>query len=145
MMKYRLLIVDDEELIRRGLCARINSFGLSDLEIDEADSGGAALAGESSRQAMARELFEETGIRADASEFEYLESGMDRNFHYDYYCLKRNTPVQEIVLLPGETDGVKWVSYDQVHEMIRRREICKIIAGQFQRQEKYLRQRDTAE
>ena len=109
------------------------------------NSGGAALAGESSRQAMARELFEETGIRADASEFEYLESGMDRNFHYDYYCLKRNTPVQEIVLLPGETDGVKWVSYDQVHEMIRRREICKIIAGQFQRQEKYLRQRDTAE
>ena len=101
--------------------------------------------GKSSRQAMARELFEETGIRADASEFEYLESGMDRNFHYDYYCLKRNTPVQEIVLLPGETDGVKWVSYDQVHEMIQRREICKIIAGQFQRQEKYLRQRDTAE
>lgn len=42
-MKYRLLIVDDEELIRRGLCARINSFGLSDLEIDEAGSGGAAL------------------------------------------------------------------------------------------------------
>ena len=106
------------------------------------NSGGAALAGETSRQAMARELFEETGIRAEASEFEFLESGTDHSFHYDYYCLKRNTPVEKVVLLPGETDGVKWVSYEQVHEMIRRRQICKIIAEQFKRQEKYLRERD---
>jgi len=43
MTKYRLLIVDDEELIRRGLHARIESFGLSDLTLEEADSGTAAL------------------------------------------------------------------------------------------------------
>lgn len=43
MTKYRLLIVDDEELIRRGLCARIQSFRLEDLEIEEAGSGGEAL------------------------------------------------------------------------------------------------------
>ena len=33
------------------------------------NSGGAARAGETSRQAIARELFEETGIRAEEGEF----------------------------------------------------------------------------
>ena len=106
------------------------------------NSGGAALAGENSRQAMVRELFEETGIKAAEEEFEFLESGKDRNFHYDYYCLKRNTPIEEIVLLPGETDAVKWVTYAQVHEMIEKKEICKVIAGQFLRQERFLPERD---
>jgi len=106
------------------------------------NSGGAALAGETSRQAIARELFEETGICASEDAFEYLESGKDRNFHYDYYCLHRKVSLDQIILLPGETDDAKWVTYDEVHEMIRNRQICKVIAGQFLRQEAYLRQRD---
>ena len=36
------------------------------------NSGGAAQAGETSRQAIVRELFEETGIRAAEEEFELL-------------------------------------------------------------------------
>ena len=106
------------------------------------NSGGAALTGETSRQAITRELFEETGIKADEDDFEYLESGKDRNFHYDYYCLRKQLPLEEVVLLPGETDDAKWVTYEQVHEMIERKEICKVIAGQFLRQEPMLRQRD---
>jgi len=41
--KYRLMIVDDEELIRKGLRARIEYFAFPDLEIVEADSGHGAL------------------------------------------------------------------------------------------------------
>ena len=51
------------------------------------NSGGAAQAGESSRQAIARELFEETGIRAAEEDFELLSTGKHRNTHYDFYCL----------------------------------------------------------
>ncbi|MDY3026658.1 MAG: helix-turn-helix domain-containing protein [Candidatus Faecivicinus sp.] len=43
MTKYRLLIVDDEELIRKGLRARIDYFQFPDLEIAEAGSGREAL------------------------------------------------------------------------------------------------------
>lgn len=43
MAKYRLMIVDDEALIRKGLRARIEYFAFPDLEIVEADSGRAAL------------------------------------------------------------------------------------------------------
>ena len=106
------------------------------------NSGGAALVGETSRQAMVRELFEETGIKAEEAEFEFLESGRDRTMHYDYYCLRREIPLETVVLQPGETDAVRWASYEQVHELISNKAICKVIATQFQRQESMLRQRD---
>ena len=55
------------------------------------NSGGAAQVGETSRQAIARELFEETGIRADESEFELIDSDRDNRTFYDFYCLKEKT------------------------------------------------------
>ena len=109
------------------------------------NSGGAAQVGESSRQAIARELFEETGIRAKPEQFEFIGSDRDKYFFYDFYCLKCNVPLEEIVLLPGETDGARWVSMDQVHEMIRKGEICHIIANQYLRQEADLLKRQTAQ
>ena len=105
------------------------------------NSGGAAQAGETSRQAIARELFEETGIRAEEQEFKLLASGRDRNAFYDFYYLKRNVPLENIVLLPGETDDAKWVTFEEVHEMIRQKQICRIISRQFLRQEQDLLRR----
>ena len=105
------------------------------------NSGGAAKAGETSLQAIRRELFEETGIEAAEQEFELLESGRDKSTFYDFYCLKRRVPLDEIRLQPGETDDVMWASFGKVHWMIRTGKICRIIAHQFLRQEKYLRLR----
>ena len=105
------------------------------------NSGGAVKAGETSLPAITRELFEETGIRAQENEFQLIDSGSDGNTHYDYYCLKRDVPLEQIVLQPGETDDVKWVTFDQIHGMIRRKEICYVIAYQFLRQEKILREK----
>ena len=104
------------------------------------NSGGAVRAGEQSLQAIVRELFEETGICAEQEEFELLCTGRDRVCHYDFYCLQRSedTPV---ILQPGETDGYRWVTYDEVHEMIEKKQICKVIAKQFLRQEPLLRKR----
>ena len=109
------------------------------------NSGGAAKAGETSRVAIARELFEETGIRAGEEEFEYLGSDRDRNAHFDFYCIKRQTPLSEIVLLPGETDDVQWASFEKVREMVASGEICKVIGRQFQRQEPELLRRQDAQ
>ena len=109
------------------------------------NSGGAAQAGENSRQAIARELFEETGIRAGEDEFELIGSDRDRNTHFDFYCIKRTTPLTKIVLLPGETDGVQWASFEQVREMVRTGEICRIIGRQYLRQECELVKRQDAQ
>ena len=108
------------------------------------NSGGAVKAGENSLQAITRELAEETGIHAKPEEFELLESGRDKNCHYDFYCLHRDIPIEQVVLQPGETDGAKWVTFEQVHEMIERKEICRIISRQFLRQEAMLKEKTVA-
>lgn len=107
------------------------------------NSGGAAKAGESSLEAIVRELAEETGIQAQPEEFEFLGSDRDRVCHYDFYCLRRSTPLERIKLLPGETDDAQWVTFAQVHEMIERKQICRIIANQFLRQEQELLKRQS--
>ena len=106
------------------------------------NSGGAVQAGETSRQAIARELFEETGIQASPEEFEFLDTDRDRNIFFDHYCLQRQVRPKDIVLQPGETDNVMWASFGKVHWMIRSGKICKIIGSQFRRQEKALRLRN---
>ena len=103
------------------------------------NSGGAAKAGEDSLQAICRELYEETGIRADKSEFFLLESARDRCCHYDFYTLRRDTPIEQVILQPGETDDAQWVTFEKVHEMIGRGMICKIIAKQFIKHEPMLK------
>ncbi len=105
------------------------------------NSGGAVKAGENSLQAITRELREETGIKADPLEFELLCSSSDKNCHFDFYCLHKDVPIEEVVLQPGETDDAKWVTFAQVHEMIDRKEICKVIARQFRNHEPLLRER----
>jgi mutator protein MutT len=109
------------------------------------NSGGAALAGETSLQAIRRELFEETGIVAEESEFELLYADKDSHFLYDFYCLHRQVEIKDIKLLPGETDAVQWATFDQVHEMIRKKQICYIIASQFLRQEPMLKLKQIAQ
>ncbi|MGN1000091.1 MAG: NUDIX domain-containing protein [Faecousia sp.] len=109
------------------------------------NSGGAAKAGETSRQAIARELFEETGIRVEEEEFEFLRRVRDKNSFYDHYCVKRKLPLDKIVLQPGETDDAKWVSFAEVHDMIRRKKICFIIAEQFLHEEPNLLSRQNTQ
>ena len=108
------------------------------------NSGGAVQVGEDSRTAIVRELFEETGIRARGEDFELLASCTEGKFHYDHYCLYCNIPLEKIVLQPGETDAAKWVTFSQVHEMIRQKEICRVIARQFLRLEPALLARQRA-
>ena len=103
------------------------------------NSGGAAQAGETSLVAITRELREETGIQASPEEFRLMSSERDRFCHYDFYCLQRSTDTK-VILQPGETDGYQWVTLEQIHQMIERKEICKIIANQFFKQEAQLKQ-----
>ena len=50
-----------------------------------------------------------------------------------------------MVLQPGETDGVQWATFEAVHEMIQKREICKVIGKQFLRHEPMLLERQIKE
>ena len=107
--------------------------------------GGHVENGETPEAAVRWELYEETGIRAEEQDFELLSTSRDHHFFYDHYCLKAEVPIEKIVLQPGETDAVKWVSFAQAHEMVERRQICSIIAAQFLAEEPKLLARQTAQ
>ena len=107
------------------------------------NSGGAVKAGEDSLTAIVRELYEETGIRANPEEFELLDVCTDRGTHYDHYCLRRDSAKVQVVLQPGETDGAQWATFEQIHGMIRSHQICKVIGKQFLRHEPMLLARQT--
>lgn len=109
------------------------------------NSGGAAQAGEESLVAIRRELWEETGIDARPEEFEFLHTTHDSNAFVDHYCLCRDIPLEQIKLLPGETDDIKWVSFATVHRMIEEGEICQLIGEQFLLLEEELLKRQTAQ
>ena len=101
------------------------------------NSGGAAQAGETSLQAIVRELREETGIEAAPEEFQIMCSDRDRTTHYDFYCLRRSSDTP-VILQKGETDDYQWATFAQVHRLIEEKKICKVIANQFIRQESQL-------
>ena len=109
------------------------------------NSGGAAQAGETSIQAVVRELREETGIVAPAEEFAYLSTSRDAHCFYDHYCLRADIPLERVTLQPGETDAVRWVPMEEVHGMIARGEICHVIARQFLAEEPQLQKRQNAQ
>ena len=88
-------------------------------------TGGAALAGENGLQAVQRELFEETGIRAELSEFTLVDQYKRKNCLCDSYYLVKDVPLTELVMQPGETCDAKWVSRREFEAMIARKEIAE--------------------
>ena len=89
-------------------------------------TGGAVQAGETSLQAIARELREETGIVAAETEFALMMSLRisSRSYFSDIYSLKKDVPLSQIVLQEGETCDAKWVNRAEFEAMIARGEIA---------------------
>ena len=86
--------------------------------------GGHVRPGESSAACAARELEEETGIHACPEELILI--GSTRNPHYwgDDFALRRDVPLEEIVLQEGETCQARWVSEAELDWMIAAEELA---------------------
>lgn len=84
------------------------------------NTGGSAVAGETSRQAIRRELFEETGIAAREEEFEFLATTVRRTWIADTYLLRRDVALENIRFQPGETCDARWVTRKEFDGMIAR-------------------------
>lgn len=108
------------------------------------NSGGASQSGETSRQAIRRELFEETGIAAEEEEFEFVGSSRSDQFFFDHYFLCRQIPIEQIKLQPGETVDAKWVSIDEACQ-IAETQMCTPIREQFFRFAPLLRAKRSAQ
>lgn len=88
-------------------------------------SGGAAMAGESSEEAVLREIFEETGIDASSAEggfvFSYMRENPQEkdNYFVDVYRYYMDITEEDVKLQEGETAGFMFASLEEIQEFAK--------------------------
>lgn len=81
-------------------------------------AGGSALAGEDSRQAIERELYEELSLRIDMSNTRpVLTINFDGGFD-DIYSIKRDVNIENLNYQYEEVQAAKWASLEEIYTMI---------------------------
>ena len=89
------------------------------------NTAGHVIAGETGREAMARELLEETGIKAAPEEFVLFAETANPDYSLgEEYVLFRDVPLDEVVLQEGETCDCKWVSEEEYERMVLDKEVA---------------------
>ena len=91
------------------------------------NTGGSVLAGETSRQAIQRELFEETGIHAEQEDFRLIDTfyRARQSDICDIYFLQKTVPVEKLVMQEGETCDARWVTRAEFEEMIAQKIVAR--------------------
>ena len=83
-------------------------------------SGGAAMAGEESKDAVVREILEETGLDVSAAEGGYVFSyhrenpGEGDNYFVDIYKFLMDFDENDVKLQEGETNGFKLATLEEI-------------------------------
>lgn len=85
----------------------------------EATAGGSALKGETAQEAAMRELFEETGIRAETLSSLYRIVDAETKSIYCGYGCRIDHAKDDIVLQEGETEAYLWLGEDAFLELLR--------------------------
>lgn len=96
------------------------------------NNGGAARHLEDSLSCVQRELFEETGIRAEKEEFIFLKSYTGISTFVDVYLLKKDVPLEEIRLQPHETVDARWATREEYEAVIASGKMAPPVAARYE-------------
>ncbi|MBD3942440.1 NUDIX hydrolase [Microbacterium sp. NEAU-LLC] len=91
---------------------------VKDFALDWEFAAGSALAGETSREAAARELREETGLIAAADALVFVGRRIEATALFDVYVAHDIDPAT-VQLDPAEVADSEWVTMDEVRERYR--------------------------
>lgn len=80
--------------------------------------GGSAVAGDDSRAAAERELFEEMGIRVDLTGTRPVLTKYAPHIFDDYYIVERDLGLDELTFQPEEVCDAKWADEAETLRMI---------------------------
>lgn len=84
-----------------------------------AATGGAAISGESSFTAAARELYEELGIASSEETLKFVTRIKRRNSFVDVWTIKTSAKVPDLKLQKSEVSEAKWVNKSTLMSMIQ--------------------------
>ena len=80
--------------------------------------GGSATMGDSSQDAMERELFEEIGLKLDLQQVRpHLTINFDKGFD-DVYLIEKEVDIEALVLQESEVQRVKWATKEEIFAML---------------------------
>lgn len=97
------------------------------------NTGGAVLSGESSIEGCLRELKEETGIQAEASQLTLLGTEMGNDTFFDIYAIVKDVDIADVRLQPGETADARWVTVGEFEAMCDEGSVAQPIAVHYRR------------
>ena len=92
-------------------------------------TGGSCIKGESSLQAILREIKEELGITFNESEaifYKTLRDDRAKDFK-DIWLFKKNLEIKNINYTDGEVVASKWVTIEEFEKMIKNKEIIPTV------------------
>lgn len=84
-----------------------------------ASTGGSGVSGEDSLTAAIRELSEEMGIKVQKEEMKKINRVIKRNSIADIWLVKKDIDVFDLVLQKEEVSDAKWVSLEELKNMIK--------------------------
>ncbi|MBD5117384.1 MAG: NUDIX domain-containing protein [Ruminococcaceae bacterium] len=94
-------------------------------------SGGSVVTGEMPIDGAVRELFEETGIKAEKEELTELGITYGNHAIYFNYLLRRDIELSSLVLQSDETVDAKLADKAEYERMVNENLIVPLVAGRF--------------
>ncbi len=88
-------------------------------------TGGLVTSGETSIEAIKRELLEEIGIDVEEIKIQLIYKDKEDNFFKDIYIIKENIPIDKIQFNDGEVIDAKYVTIEEFKKMLDNGEINK--------------------
>lgn len=86
----------------------------------DVSAAGGVCAGETTRLAAVRELFEELGVSARPEDLRSVCTVTFNHAFDDYFILKRDVDLRDLKLQAEEVSAVRWATRQQVLDLIRR-------------------------
>lgn len=98
-----------------------------------ASTGGHAKTGETSIQAMMTEINEELALNANEDELHLVYSGREDEdkIFFDLYYMKKDFSTNSLILQKEEVESVKWMTVDEIKQLISTNEFLNSNVDEF--------------